>query len=44
MTGTSPAGEDPYIFAVVALMETMKIYKEKEIALEHVKLVIKMNE
>lgn len=44
MTGASPKGEDPYISAVVALMKTMKTDKEKEIALEHVKLVMKMYE
>jgi len=44
MTGTSSGGEDPYISAVVALMKTMKTDKEKEIALEHVKLVMKMYE
>lgn len=44
MTGASPKGEDPYISTVVALMKTMKTDKEKEIALEHVKLVMKMYE
>ena len=44
MTGVSPDGEDPYISAVVALMKAMKTDKEKKIALEHVKLVVKMYE
>ena len=44
MTGVSPDGEDPYISAVVALMKAMKTDKEKKIALEHVKLVMKMYE
>ena len=44
ITGVSPDGEDPYISAVVALMKAMKTDKEKKIALEHVKLVMKMYE
>lgn len=44
ITGVSQDGEDPYISAVVALMKTMETDKEKKIALEHVKLVMKMYE
>ncbi|WP_035799325.1 helix-turn-helix domain-containing protein [Butyrivibrio sp. NC3005] len=39
MNGESPAEEDPYISAVVAIMREMKSDADRKVALEHVKLV-----
>ena len=39
MNGESPADEDPYISAVVAIMKGLKSDMARKIALEHVKLV-----
>lgn len=44
MNGTSPAEEDPYISAAIALLKELKTDKARKDALEHIKLVAMMEE